>query len=77
MMVRVQRGGIMEPPTVLEGVDGVVICTDAGTPIIVGKDMEGKAFVVTATEKSFPLMLRAMGYREEEIPQVKVGSLGG
>jgi len=68
--VRIQKGGILQAPISIEDVDGVVICTDGGSPVTVAKDMEGKAFVSKAGEKNFALMLEVLGYRKDEVPEV-------
>ena len=70
MRIRIQRGGILQAPTDIEGVDGVVICTDAGVPVTVAKDMEGKAYVSKAGDKGYALMLESLGYRRDEVPEL-------
>ena len=67
----------MQPPIVIEGADSAVICTDEATPVIVGKDIEGKVFVVKAGDKSFALMLQSLGYRQDEVPEVTQAVMGG
>ena len=76
MQVRIQQGGILAAPSTVSDVDGVVICTDSGVPVTVAKDMEGKAFVCKAGDKNFGLMLEALGYRKDEVPEV-VSAPGG
>ena len=70
MRVRIQKGGIMQEPIMVDEADGVVVCTDEGTPVAVAKDMEGKAFVSVAGDKTFALMLQSLGYRKDEVPEV-------
>jgi len=66
----------MTPPVDMGEVDGVVIQTDSGVPVAVGQDLEGKVFVSQAGDKNFGLMLQALGYREDEVPEVVPASGG-
>ena len=68
MKVRLQLGGIMQPPDIRVGVDSFVLYTEEGMPIAAAVEMDGKVLVTTAGEPDFHRTLLSLGFDKAKLP---------
>jgi len=73
MQLVIQKGGIVNPPETITGVDKVFLKTDAGTLAMVAMDMQGNVLVSTVTDDDFNDALAMVGV--EEIQPIDVVTL--
>jgi len=63
MIVKLQKGGILNPAEVYRGIDSVVVLLDNGTPVTIAMDRDGVVFTTHVNEQGFDAAMRAMGYQ--------------
>lgn len=62
MKIKVGRVKARQPPTTLENVSSILICTDSGAPIVVLMQLpDGGVFSQSATEPGFAATLDMLG----------------
>ena len=72
MIVRLQSGGILHPPTDYKGVDSIVVCTDEGLPIAAAVNLDGRVWMHTANEAQFTELMETLGFDKRALPEVDV-----
>jgi hypothetical protein len=71
MIVRIQAGGIANPPEIKGDVDALVISTDDGDPILAAFRMKNATVIQTAKQEGFLELLKLLGYDESDLPKVE------
>lgn len=72
MIVRLQSGGILNPPVDSKGVDSIVVCTDEGTPVMAAVNLEGRIWMHTVNEPQFAELMGTLGFDKRSLPEVSV-----
>lgn len=70
MKIRVQSGGIMNPPQEVTGVDSVVIMTDDDTPLAAALTIDNAVWVKTIAETGFAEIMEELGFDKRNLPKV-------
>jgi len=71
MIVRLQSGGIANPPVDHKGVDSIVVCTDEGSPIMAAVNFEGRVWMHTINEPQFADLMTMLGFDKRSLPTVE------
>lgn len=61
MQVRVQSGGVRNPPKMHSDVDSTVLYNDQGAPFAVAMDLNGHVWWTTSKDDDFEEQLRLLG----------------
>lgn len=72
MNVRLQLGGIMNPPEERKAVDSTVITTDEGDPVVVAVNLDGVVCVATINEPNFEEYMGMLGYKADKLPKSEI-----
>ena len=70
MKIKIQSGGIMNPPQELADIDSLIVTTDEGGPIAAALNIDNAVWIRTASEDGFEEIMYELGFSKDDLPKV-------